>query len=163
MSPEATDMARVRAASLVSLTLTVISAATSAQNYAAPKTPWGDPDLQGIWSGDSAFGARRAGAHSSGERRRFLPQRQRLGDEVFPADVAHRRSTERTCEPPVDGAEKRRTPQGTYGSGPFNSPEDFTAYDRCLTLGVVGSMTPKIYGNGYASCTRLATSCSWPR
>jgi hypothetical protein len=29
------------------------------------------------------------------------------------------------------------------------APEDFTAYDRCLTLGVVGSMTPKIYGNGY--------------
>ena len=49
----------------------------------------------------------------------------------------------------MPGAEKRRTPPGTYGNGPFNSPEDFTAYDRCLTLGVVGSMTPKIYGNGY--------------
>jgi hypothetical protein len=46
--------------------------------------------------------------------------------------------------PLVPGADKRRTPQGTYGNGPFNSPEDFTAYDRCLTLGVVGSMTPKI-------------------
>ena len=51
--------------------------------------------------------------------------------------------------PIVPGAQKRRTPTGTYGNGPFNSPEDFTAYDRCLTLGVVGSMTPKIYGNGY--------------
>jgi hypothetical protein len=49
----------------------------------------------------------------------------------------------------VAGAEKRRTPQGTYGNGPLNGPEDFTLYDRCITLGVVGSMTPKIYGNGY--------------
>jgi len=24
--------------------------------YSAPKTPWGDPDLQATWSGDSAFG-----------------------------------------------------------------------------------------------------------
>jgi len=49
----------------------------------------------------------------------------------------------------VAGAERRRTPQGTYGNGPLNGPEDFTLYDRCVTLGVVGSMTPKIYGNGY--------------
>jgi len=55
----------------------------------------------------------------------------------------------RRVPPIVPGAQKRRTPTGTYGNGPFNSPEDFTAYDRCLTLGVVGSMTPKIYGNGY--------------
>ena len=32
---------------------------------------------------------------------------------------------------------------------PVQRPEDFTLYDRCVTLGVVGSMTPKIYGNGY--------------
>ena len=51
-------MARVRAASLVSLVLALFlfSIAAYAQNYSAPKTPWGDPDLQGIWSGDSAFG-----------------------------------------------------------------------------------------------------------
>jgi hypothetical protein len=49
----------------------------------------------------------------------------------------------------VPGAEQRRTPQGTYGNGPLDSAADFTLYDRCVTLGVVGSMTPKIYGNGY--------------
>ena len=51
-------MARVRAASLVSLVLALFlfSITASAQSYSAPKTPWGDPDLQGIWSGDSAFG-----------------------------------------------------------------------------------------------------------
>jgi len=25
--------------------------------YSPPRTPWGDPDLQAIWSGDSAFGS----------------------------------------------------------------------------------------------------------
>lgn len=49
----------------------------------------------------------------------------------------------------VPGAQARRTPPGTCGNGPFNGPEDFTLYDRCLTLGVIGSMMPKIHGNRY--------------
>ena len=49
-------MARFGAAFAGALVLTLISAAAHAQSYVAPKTPWGDPDLQGIWSGDSAFG-----------------------------------------------------------------------------------------------------------
>src|SRR5262245_46963174 len=28
--------------------------ATSTKARGTPKTPWGDPDLQGVWSGDSA-------------------------------------------------------------------------------------------------------------
>jgi hypothetical protein len=40
-------------------------------------------------------------------------------------------------------------PMGTYGNGPLNGPEDFNLYERCITLGVVGSMLPKIYGNGH--------------
>src|SRR5262249_12113081 len=38
--------------------------------------------------------------------------------------------------------------EGTFGDGPFESPEDFTLYDRCITRGVVGSILPVIYGNG---------------
>ena len=39
-------------------------------------------------------------------------------------------------------AEKRRAPrdQGTFGDGPFESVEDFTLYDRCITRGIVGSV-----------------------
>src|SRR4029079_5166431 len=33
--------------------------------------------------------------------------------------------------------------------GPVDGPHDFTYYDRCISLGVVGSLTPKIYGNGH--------------
>jgi hypothetical protein len=45
---------------------------------------------------------------------------------------------------------KRAAPRdgGTFGPGPFNSREDFTLYDRCITRGVVESLLPVLYGNG---------------
>ena len=47
-------------------------------------------------------------------------------------------------------AEKRRATrdQGTFGAGPFDTTEDFTLYDRCITRGIVGSVLPVVYGNG---------------
>ena len=47
-------------------------------------------------------------------------------------------------------AEKRRASrdQGTFGAGPFDKPEDFAMYDRCITRGIVGSVLPVVYGNG---------------
>ena len=47
-------------------------------------------------------------------------------------------------------AEKRRAPRdrGTFGDGPFDTPEDFTLYDRCITRGIVGSVLRVVYGNG---------------
>jgi len=150
------------------------AASSSPAPYAPPKTPWGDPDLQATWSGDSAYGIPL-------QRPQNLGTKAELSDEEFAkklkTDTATRtraenavgsfrndnawltrsfRQTSLVIDPPdgrvpalVAGAEKRRTPQGTYGNGPLNGPEDFTLYDRCVTLGVVGSMTPKIYGNGY--------------
>ena len=133
-------MARARAAFLVSLTLTVISAATSAQNYSAPKTPWGDPDLQGIWSGDSAFGIPLQRPESFGTRAELndkeyaekVARDERARTQAVSAVGSFRndngwvtksfRQTSLIVDPPngrvpplVAGAEKRRTPQGTYG------------------------------------------------
>jgi hypothetical protein len=42
----------------------------------------------------------------------------------------------------------RRGGDGYY-TGPFDGPEDFTLYVRCITRGVPGSMMPAIYGNSY--------------
>jgi hypothetical protein len=42
----------------------------------------------------------------------------------------------------------RRGGDGYY-VGPFDGPEDFTLYVRCITRGVPGSMMPAIYGNSY--------------
>ena len=45
-------------------------------------------------------------------------------------------------------AQARRPVPGTIGVGPFDSVEDFTYYDRCITRGMAGSWLPVVYGNG---------------
>ena len=140
--------------------------------YTVPRTPWGDPDLQGVWSSDDAT--------MPMSRPQQFGDRLYLNDEEFAArekqiktgisnaenavgsfrgDFARRafRQTSLIVDPP-DGrtpaftaeAEKRRAPrdQGTFGNGPFNWTEDFTLYDRCITRGIVGSVMRVIYGNG---------------
>jgi hypothetical protein len=78
---------------------------------------------------------------------------------TFRGDYARRsfRQTSLIVDPPdgrtpafTPAAEKRRAPRdrGTFGDGPFNSPEDFTMYDRCITRGIVGSVLRVVYGNG---------------
>jgi hypothetical protein len=144
----------------------------AAAAYAVPKTPWGDPDLQGVWSSDDAT--------MPMSRPQNFGDRLYLNDEEFAArekqikaginnaenavgsfrgDFARRafRQTSLIVDPP-DGrtpaftaeAQKRRAPrdQGTFGNGPFDSTEDFTLYDRCITRGIVGSVMRVIYGNG---------------
>ena len=150
------------------------AAVAAGKSSTVGRTPWGDPDLQAVWSGDSAFGIPL-------QRPVELGNTAELSDAAFAAKVKQDESTRRRAEnavgsfrndnawltrsfrqtsliidppngrtpPLVAGADQRRTPQGTYGNGPLNSPADFTLYDRCVTLGVIGSMTPKIYGNGY--------------
>jgi hypothetical protein len=51
---------------------------------------------------------------------------------------------------PTAEAEKRRAPRdtGTFGNGPFDTPEDFTLHERCITLGVWGSAIPFFDHNG---------------
>jgi hypothetical protein len=140
--------------------------------YTVPKTPWGDPDLQGVWSSDDAT--------MPMSRPQNFGDRLYLNDEEFAArekqiktgisnaenavgsfrgDFARRafRQTSLIVDPP-DGrtpaftaeAQKRRAPrdQGTFGNGPFDTTEDFTLYDRCITRGIVGSVMRVIYGNG---------------
>jgi len=141
--------------------------------YTVPRTPWGDPDLQGVWSSDDTSGIPR-------ERPKELGNNLWLSDEAFAArvktveqgvkrgetdigsfrnDFARRafRQTSLIVDPP-DGsmpaftpeALKRRAPRdrGTFGDGPFDSTQDFTLYDRCITRGIVGSVLRVIYGNG---------------
>jgi hypothetical protein len=41
-----------------------------------------------------------------------------------------------------------KSDQGTFGNGPFDTFDDFTLYERCITRGILGSTLPVIYGNG---------------
>jgi hypothetical protein len=46
-------------------------------------------------------------------------------------------------------AEARAMARKNSGRGPADSWEDRSLYDRCITRGIPGSMTPAIYGNAY--------------
>jgi len=140
--------------------------------YTTPKTPWGDPDLQGVWSSDDAS-MPTSRPMNFGERlylndEEFAARQKQIQTGIssaenavgsFRGDFARRafRQTSLIVDPP-DGrtpaftaeAQKRRAPrdQGTFGNGPFDSTEDFTLYDRCITRGIVGSVMRVVYGNG---------------
>jgi len=143
-----------------------------ANPYTVPKTPWGDPDLQGIWSSDDAT-MPMSRPQNFGDRlylndEEFAARQKQIQTGInnaenavgsFRGDFARRafRQTSLIVDPP-DGrtpaftaeAQKRRAPrdQGTFGNGPFDSTLDFTLYDRCITRGIVGSVMRVVYGNG---------------
>jgi hypothetical protein len=130
-------MARYRAAFLVALVFALAAAAyaQTTPGYATPKTPWGDPDLQGIWPGDSAFGIPMQRPESFGTRAELndkeyadkVARDERARKNALSAVGSFRndngwvtksfRQTSLIIDPPngpvpplVAGAEKRRTP-----------------------------------------------------
>ena len=56
--------------------------ATTATNYMPPKTPWGDPDIQGIWPGNMGVPMQRS---------KSLGERATLTDEEYSQRVAQAR------------------------------------------------------------------------
>jgi len=148
----------------------------AAQNAATvQKTAWGDPDISGVWTSDAAIGiplqrpdrfngrAELTDEEFKDKLARDAQTRTRAENAIgsFRNDNAwlakSYRQTSLIADPP-DGkmpavtpwAESRRASrdQGTFGAGPFDKPEDFTMYDRCITRGIVGSVLPVVYGNG---------------
>src|ERR1700751_5068321 len=132
---------------------------------ATQKTPWGDPDISGVWTSDAAIGIPM-------QRPDRFNGRAELNDQEFKEKEARDAQTRQRAEnaigsfaklnawlaksyrqtsliiDPPDGkmpavtpwAEARRATrdQGTFGGGPFDKPEDFTMYDRCITRGIIG-------------------------
>jgi len=151
----------VRFAGVVASILVLTALALSGQTQ--PRTPWGDPDLEGVWTTEMLRDAR-----VPYERPRTFGTRQYLTDAEFAERKARAakagfsndsqtfRQTSLIVDPP-DGRYPALTPEaqkrprlmslGTYGEGPFDSPLDLTLYDRCVTRGVVASILPVAYGN----------------
>jgi hypothetical protein len=146
-----------------------------------PRTPWGDPDLQGVWTSDDEAGVpferpenvKGKDVLEGAELDELLEQREVRRVETAPvvggitgAGPTHwyenwgRRSprTSLVVDPP-DGRVPALTPDAqkrqqarrgagsSFGSGPFNAPEDFSLYDRCITRGLPAVMFPGIYNN----------------
>jgi hypothetical protein len=147
---------------------------SKSRTWTAPKTPWGHPDIEGTWTSDGVIGiplarpdqfagrAELTDEEYAAKVKRDEQTRERAENAVgsFRNDNAWLVKSFRQTSLIVDGdgkippltpdAEKRRATRdrGTFGEGPFEKPEDFTNYDRCITRGIVGSVLPVVYGNG---------------
>ena len=142
-------------------------------NWKAPRTSWGHPDLQGIWTSDDMRGVPMVRPVSQAAREALTHEEfaQRAGRDEASRDAAVNQETILRNEfgvrtfgytsfivDPPDGRLPQLTPDGiarrnavagvgTFGTGPFNTFQDFTLYDRCITRGV-GGIFPVLYGNG---------------
>ena len=119
------------------------SSAAAGKTWTPEKTPWGDPDLQAVWSGDSAFGiplqrpvelgtkAELTDQEFADKVKRDKTTRQRAENAVgsFRNDnswlTRSFRQTSLIIDPPdgrapalVAGVDQRRTPQGTSRQRP---------------------------------------------
>src|SRR5260221_8006737 len=142
-------------------------------SWKAPRTPWGHPDLAGIWTSDDMRGIPTGRPANQAERESLTPEEfaRRAGGDEASRDRAVNQETVLRNEfgvrtfgytsfvvDPPDGQMPALTPAGiarrnasfgvgTFAGGPFNTYEDFTLYDRCITRGV-GGIFPVLYGNG---------------
>jgi hypothetical protein len=142
--------------------------------YVPPKTPWGEPDLQGLWPGSVNIPLQRP--ENMGNRDTLTAQevtardkasKQRVATgtwiEYYPAseqaslvvDPKNGRLPTMTAE-----AERRnKAVRGGLGPPTLSSPEqradsveDFDLWGRCITKGLIGSMLP---GNLYNKGNRI--------
>jgi hypothetical protein len=152
------------------------TAARAGKIYSPPKTPWGDPDLQGLWPSSTGIPLERAPGlpailtDEQVKEREQRVEKQRQADEAFNEnrvtdnprywqDYAKiSRQSSLVIDPP-NGRLPALTPEGEKRkkekalanagfSGEFDSYLDFDAWNRCITRGMFGSMTRTIYNNG---------------
>ncbi|MBM3778288.1 MAG: hypothetical protein FJW23_08615 [Acidimicrobiia bacterium] len=148
---------------------------TPAGAWTAPRTPWGDPDLQGLWTNRTTTPLQRP-AH--------LAHRETLTDieaAIVDEEVTSRNDrapapgnpgtynqfwwemgstvsgnrTSLIVDPP-DGRVPPLTPKAVEailasraGRGPADSWEDRTLFERCITRGLPGAMIPGFYNHNY--------------
>ena len=157
---------------VVVFAIVVAALPVTAQHWTPPKTPWGDPDLQGFWPSVELLSV-------PIERPVELGTKATLTDEEFarlPAEsrvpsvndqfnqggsrarlMEHgtpQRQTSLIVDPP-DGRLPPLTAEGARRvaakpalTDPHNGPEDFSGLERCVSRGTLGSMLPVGNTNG---------------
>jgi hypothetical protein len=179
-------------------------------SYKVPKTPWGEPDLQGTWNANDLQGVPMQRAESVGTRYRLnddeYSQRVAQRDQNVANDNSDEFTLERAEEfekrfgtvggavsPPPHWLERARTVSrvSSYVIDPPNGripaltpaaqaaaqqrqqaqaarrrqlngieaewTTDRSNYDRCISTGVLNSITPKIYNSG----SRIVQGPGW--
>ena len=152
----------------------VPAASQPAESAAAPRTPWGDPDLQGQWTNTTTTPLERPEDLSGKET--LTDEELAVRDPEFAArisfDSPHRedrsiyevfmergsliRQTSLIVDPP-DGklpvmtqqAQRKHDAFVARWHGPPASWEDTNMYDRCITRGLPGAMIPGFYNHNY--------------
>jgi hypothetical protein len=150
------------------------AAAVREKNWKAPRTSWGHPSFEGVWSTDDMRSVPAARPETFGTRETLTEEefKQRASRDEGGQDAAANRETFLRNEwgtrtfgyssllvDPPNGRVPEMTPAGKSRAAPrdqgtfsnanvFDDFEDFTLYDRCITRGVIGSTLPVIYGNG---------------
>ena len=145
--------------------------------YDTPRTPWDEPDLQGVWTGNSSHGIPLERPRDLAEVEALTPaqaatrrERGTLGsiwgyerewrdttlsyDKNAPStqvamiiDPPGGRLPPRTPEGDRRAAEQARE-RGRYTNSNIAGPEEATPYVRCITRGLPALMFPGVYNNG---------------
>src|SRR6185436_18351987 len=139
----------------------------TAETYRPPRTPWGDPDLEGKWPSSQMAGVPLQRPESFGTRseltdaefaaRQTQAARQAV-DDVADFDFDHPSIPFGQIgggqSPPQHwlerGAQKREAQRRAERAsrGPLDSYTDFSLYERCISRGLTGSILPGGYNNG---------------
>jgi hypothetical protein len=145
--------------------------------WTAPRTPWGAPDLEGIWTNSTTTPLERPADLK--DKPVLTEDERRTRDKEVAARVSFDRGgagagvgaynefwmergalnyrTSLVIDPP-DGRMPPLTPAGqarltalnaAKRSSPADSPENLTAYDRCISRGLPGAMMPGFYNHNY--------------
>jgi len=160
---------------LGSLAPTAGQTPTAANRPTAPRTPWGDPDLQGIWSNTTTTRLERP-AELAGKQVLTDQERAALDEQAaqrqdrrpppgntgaynsFWLEGGRASSQTSLVIDPVDGrvpfTPEARTRADAFnasinGEGKADSWEDRNVYERCITRGMPGAMMPGFYNHNY--------------
>ena len=145
--------------------------------YDTPRTPWGDPDLQGVWSGNASHGIPLERPRDLAELEALTPEqaaarreRGTLGSiwgyerEWRDTTLGYDKNAPSTqvamiIDPP-DGRVPAMTPEGErrarelgrerglYTTTNIAGPEEATPFVRCITRGLPSLMFSGVYNNG---------------
>jgi hypothetical protein len=186
-APQAPQTPQAPAKGATKSASTTSTASTKA--YVAPKTPWGDPDLQGNYTNKyeqgtpferpDDFEGKTLADVSGKELAEIIQKRQQRAIENAPFlsgdptgaiagpmefrdiyEVAKASRPWFVTDPPdgkippmvpeARGRIAARRPTGSsFSNGVYDSYENLSLYDRCITRGYPSSMLPAIYGDSY--------------
>ena len=150
------------AATLALVAVGTLAASSSPPGSRVTRTPWGDPDLQGVWSGVEVIGVPLERDPQLGTRNvltddEFHDRRARLLAGASPdnieatnfgaePEIAQTRSHQASLivipadgrlPPRVDGAKSPGPGRTSFSPGPFESVADFGLFDRCIAFSTI--------------------------